>query len=68
MSMLFAESSERPQLKLNKKLLLLNWPFVVLIVAIALYPQIALKRSQSAVQASIRDAKALTQPAKEASR
>src|SRR5262249_5453328 len=36
MSMLFAESSERPQLKLNKKLLLLNWPFVVLIVAIAI--------------------------------
>jgi NADH-quinone oxidoreductase subunit M len=43
-------------------------PLVVLIVAIALYPQIALKRSQSAVQASIKDAKALTQPAKEASR
>ena len=35
MSMLFAEASERPQLKLSKKLLLLNWPFVVLIVAIA---------------------------------
>ncbi len=33
MSMLFAEASERPQLKLSKKLLLLNWPFVVLIVA-----------------------------------
>jgi rod shape determining protein RodA len=35
MSMLFAEASERPQLKLSKRLLLLNWPFVVLIVAIA---------------------------------
>jgi rod shape determining protein RodA len=35
MSMLFAESSEQPQLKLSKKLLLLNWPFLVLIVAIA---------------------------------
>jgi rod shape determining protein RodA len=33
--MLFAESSEQPQLKLSKKLLLLNWPFLVLIVAIA---------------------------------
>ncbi|HEY7619145.1 MAG TPA: NADH-quinone oxidoreductase subunit M [Solirubrobacteraceae bacterium] len=43
-------------------------PLVVLILAIALYPQIALKRSQDAVQASIRDAKALTQPAREASR
>jgi rod shape determining protein RodA len=36
MSMLFAESSEQPQLKLSKKLLLLNWPFLVLIVAIAI--------------------------------
>ncbi len=35
MSMLFAETTERPQLKLSKKLLLLNWPFLVLIVAIA---------------------------------
>ena len=35
MSMLFAEASEGPQLKLSKRLLLLNWPFVVLIVAIA---------------------------------
>jgi rod shape determining protein RodA len=35
MSMLFAEASERPQLKLSKRLLLLNWPFVVLNVAIA---------------------------------
>jgi rod shape determining protein RodA len=35
MSMLFAESSEQHQLKLSKKLLLLNWPFLVLIVAIA---------------------------------
>jgi rod shape determining protein RodA len=35
MSMLFAETSEQPQLKLSKKLLLLNWPFLVLIVAIA---------------------------------
>jgi len=36
MSMLFAEPFERPQLKLNKKLLLLSWPFLVLIVAIAI--------------------------------
>jgi NADH-quinone oxidoreductase subunit M len=43
-------------------------PLVALILAIALYPQIALKRSQDAVQASIKDAKALTQPQREASR
>jgi rod shape determining protein RodA len=36
MNMLFAESFERPQLKLSKKLLLLNWPFLLLIVAIAI--------------------------------
>jgi rod shape determining protein RodA len=34
MSMLFADGSDRPQLKLSKKLLLLNWPFLFLITAI----------------------------------
>jgi NADH-quinone oxidoreductase subunit M len=43
-------------------------PLVVLIIAFALYPQLALNRGQSAVKASIRDAKALTQPARVASR
>jgi NADH-quinone oxidoreductase subunit M len=43
-------------------------PLVALIVAFALYPQLALKRSQGAVTASIRDAKVLSAPAREASR
>jgi NADH-quinone oxidoreductase subunit M len=43
-------------------------PLVALIVAIALYPQLALSRSEGSVKASIRDAKALTQPVREASR
>jgi len=43
-------------------------PLVALIVGIALYPQLALHRSQRSVQASIREAKALTQPAREAQR
>jgi NADH-quinone oxidoreductase subunit M len=43
-------------------------PLVVLIVGIALYPQLALHRSQQSVQQSIRDAKALTQPVREAKR
>jgi NADH-quinone oxidoreductase subunit M len=43
-------------------------PLVALILAIAVYPQLALSRSQDSVRASIRDAKALTQPAREASR
>ena len=34
MNMLFADGFERPQLKLSKKLLLLNWPFLLLITAI----------------------------------
>ncbi|MEX1059895.1 MAG: FtsW/RodA/SpoVE family cell cycle protein, partial [Methyloceanibacter sp.] len=36
MKTLFAEGFERPQLKLKKKLLLLNWPFLLLITAITL--------------------------------
>jgi NADH-quinone oxidoreductase subunit M len=43
-------------------------PLVALIVALALYPQLALHKSEDSVKASIRDAKALTQPAREASR
>jgi NADH-quinone oxidoreductase subunit M len=43
-------------------------PLVALIVALALYPQLALHKSEGSVKASIRDAKALTQPAREASR
>jgi NADH-quinone oxidoreductase subunit M len=43
-------------------------PLVALIVGLALYPQLALHKSESSVKASIRDAKALTQPAREASR
>jgi NADH-quinone oxidoreductase subunit M len=43
-------------------------PLVALIVGLALYPQLALHKSEDSVKASIRDAKALTQPAKEASR
>ena len=43
-------------------------PLVVLIVGIALYPQLALHRSQRSVQSSIREAKALTQPVREAQR
>jgi NADH-quinone oxidoreductase subunit M len=43
-------------------------PLVALIVALALYPQLALHKSESSVKASIRDAKALTQPPREASR
>ena len=36
MKTLFAEGFERPQLLLKKKLLLLNWPFVLLITAITM--------------------------------
>ncbi|HXG78307.1 MAG TPA: rod shape-determining protein RodA [Methyloceanibacter sp.] len=36
MKALFADSVERPQVLLKKKLLLLNWPFLLLITAIAL--------------------------------
>jgi NADH-quinone oxidoreductase subunit M len=43
-------------------------PLVALILALALYPQLALHKSEGSVKASIRDAKALTQPAREASR
>jgi NADH-quinone oxidoreductase subunit M len=43
-------------------------PLVALIVALGLYPQLALHKSEDSVKASIRDAKALTQPAREASR
>jgi NADH-quinone oxidoreductase subunit M len=43
-------------------------PLVALIVAFALYPQLALSKGQGAVRASIAEAKALTQPAREASR
>jgi NADH-quinone oxidoreductase subunit M len=43
-------------------------PLVALIVALALYPQLALHKSEDSVKAAIRDAKALTQPAREASR
>jgi NADH-quinone oxidoreductase subunit M len=43
-------------------------PLVALIVAFALYPQGALTKSEGAVKASIRDAKALTQPARVAER
>jgi NADH-quinone oxidoreductase subunit M len=43
-------------------------PLVALIIAFALYPQLALKRSQGAVTASIRDAKVLSTPAREAAR
>ena len=35
MNMLFSDGFERPQLKLSRKLLLLNWPFLLLITAIA---------------------------------
>jgi NADH-quinone oxidoreductase subunit M len=43
-------------------------PLVALIVALSLYPQLALHKSEDSVKASIRHAKALTQPAQEASR
>jgi NADH-quinone oxidoreductase subunit M len=43
-------------------------PLVALIVAFALYPQVALSKGAGAVNASIAEAKALTQPPKEASR
>jgi NADH-quinone oxidoreductase subunit M len=43
-------------------------PLVALIIAFALYPQLALKRSQGAVTSSIREAKVLALPAREASR
>jgi NADH-quinone oxidoreductase subunit M len=43
-------------------------PLVALIVAFALYPQLALDRSEDSVKSSIRDAKALSQPAREAAR
>jgi len=35
MNMLFSDGFDRPQLKLSRKLLLLNWPFLLLITAIA---------------------------------
>jgi hypothetical protein len=35
-------------------------PLVLAILALALYPQLPLDRSESSVQASIRDAKALS--------
>ena len=34
--MMFAEGVEQPQFKLNEKLLLINWPFLLLITAITL--------------------------------
>jgi NADH-quinone oxidoreductase subunit M len=43
-------------------------PLVVVILAFALYPQFALKRSEPSVQSSIREAKALALPAREAAR
>jgi NADH:ubiquinone oxidoreductase subunit 4 (subunit M) len=43
-------------------------PLVALIIAFAFYPQVALSKSEGAVKASIAQAKALTQPAKEAAR
>jgi NADH-quinone oxidoreductase subunit M len=43
-------------------------PLVALIIAFALYPQLALDRSEDSVKSSIRDAKALAQPAREAAR
>jgi NADH-quinone oxidoreductase subunit M len=43
-------------------------PVVALILAFALYPQLALHRGEGAVKASISQAKALTQPPREASR
>jgi NADH-quinone oxidoreductase subunit M len=43
-------------------------PLVALIIAFALYPQVALSKGEGAVKASIAQAKALTQPAKEAAR
>jgi NADH-quinone oxidoreductase subunit M len=43
-------------------------PLVALIIAFAVYPQVALSKGKDAVNASIAQAKALTQPAKEASR
>jgi rod shape determining protein RodA len=39
---LFAEAFERPQLLLKKKLLLLNWPFLLLVTAITMIGVIAL--------------------------
>ena len=36
MKALFAEGIERPQLLLKKKLVLINWPFLLLITAITL--------------------------------
>jgi NADH-quinone oxidoreductase subunit M len=43
-------------------------PLVALIIAFALYPQVALSKGEGAVKASIAQAKALTAPAKEAAR
>jgi NADH-quinone oxidoreductase subunit M len=43
-------------------------PLVALIIAFGLYPQVALSKGEGAVKASIAQAKALTQPAKEAAR
>ncbi|HYJ58595.1 MAG TPA: rod shape-determining protein RodA [Methyloceanibacter sp.] len=42
MKTLFAEAFERPQLLLKKKLLLLNWPFLLLVTAITMIGVIAL--------------------------
>jgi NADH-quinone oxidoreductase subunit M len=43
-------------------------PLVAIIIAFALYPQFALRRSELTVKASIRDAKVLSAPPREASR
>jgi NADH-quinone oxidoreductase subunit M len=43
-------------------------PLVCVIIAFALYPQFGLKRSEPSVRSSIRDAKALSLPAREATR
>src|SRR4029077_11673954 len=43
-------------------------PLVAVIIAFALYPQFALRRSELTVKASIRDAKVLSAPPREASR
>ena len=55
MKSMFAEGFERPQLLLKKKLLLLNWPFLLVITAITMVGSvIRITRAVSPVTATTR--------------
>ena len=60
------EGAESREISVRDGLVLV--PLVLAILALALYPQLPLERSEGAVKASVAPAKAAAQPAREASR